>query len=360
MLTFPVTMIRKSNQQLVGTSGFVILSAIAMILVAAATEHDASWERLRAMPPEERTRLLENLRKFDLQLTPEQQSALRDLDGRLSEMDPDRRVQYLSVLRRYHGWLGGLPENRQDELAAKPPGERMALVRKLIRERPVPAADTPPILRVLEPGEYSPFELASAYRIWRVLNENQRARVEQAKQENVRRERLFTIGANLKNAIPRETRPDDFDEDRWIGLAQAQRPNLVPEKAAANNKLDDAVRKREAVRHEILKRQAINLYVSRAEGRPEFRPVAPDRLARFVSALPGWVQTSFDPLPPDEARRRLTVAYRLVFPPPEEIDSKTKPAGAGTKTHAVPTVKPAAPARSKRKAAGTEDGSTPF
>ncbi len=74
-------MIRKSKQHPVGTSGFVILSAIAMILVAAATEHDASWERLSAMPAEERTRLLESLRKFELQLTPEQQSALRDLDG---------------------------------------------------------------------------------------------------------------------------------------------------------------------------------------------------------------------------------------------------------------------------------------
>ena len=213
---------------------------------------------------------------------------------------------------------------------------------------------------MLEPGEYSPFEVASAYRIWQVLNANQRARVEQAKQENVRRERLFTIGGNLKNAIPRETRPDDFDEEKWIGLARVQRPNLIPEKAAANIKLDDAVRKREAVRHEIFKRQAINLYVSRAEGRPEFRPVTPDRLAQFLSALPAWIQTSFDPLPPDEARRRLTVAYRLVFPPPEEIGATAKSAGAATKRPAVPTVRPAAPARSKRKTAATEDGSTPF
>ena len=219
-------MIRKSKQHLVGTSGFVILSAIAMILVAAATENDASWERLRAMPPEARSRLLENLRKFDLQLTPEQQSALRDLDGRLAEMPPDRRGQYLSVLRRYHDWLSGLPENRQDELAAKPPGDRMALVRKMIRERPVPASDTPSILRVIEPGEYSPFEVASAYRIWHVLNANQRARVEQAKQEKSVGNGCSGSGGSLKNAILRETRPDEFDEEKWIGLAHGAAAEL--------------------------------------------------------------------------------------------------------------------------------------
>ncbi len=240
----------------------------------------------------------------------------------------------------------------------------MALVRKLIRERPVPAADTPPVLRVVEPGEYSPFELASAYRIWQALNANQRARVEQPKQEHARSERLFTIGGNLKKPIPRETRPDDYDEEQWIGLVQdhwrATRPALlIPE--AARKKLDDGVKKQvEAMRHAMLKRQAINLYITRAEGRPEFRPVAPDRLARFVSALPGWIQTSFDPLPPDEARRRLTFAYRLVFPPPAEIGATAKPAGAASNAHAVPTVKPAAPARSKRKAAGTDEDSTPF
>ena len=135
---------------------------------------------------------------------------------------------------------------------------------------------------------------------------------------------------------------------------------MLPEKAAANIKLDDAVRKREAVRHEILKRQAINLYVSRAEGRPEFRPVAPDRLARFSPPYPDGIQTSFDPLPPDEAQRRLTIAYRLVFPPPEEIGCEGE-AGRGAQPRGPPpTVRPAAPARSRRKTAETEEGSTPF
>src|SRR5262249_20386615 len=149
-----------------GTWRPVVISAMAMILVAAASEHDANWDRLRAMSPEARSRLLSNLRKFDLELTPEQQSAMRELDRRLADLPPEERDRYLAVLRRYHDWLNSLPENRQDELTSKPTGERMALIRKLIVERPVPTGDTPLILRLIEPGEDSPFEVASAYEIW--------------------------------------------------------------------------------------------------------------------------------------------------------------------------------------------------
>ena len=155
-------MISETHKLRVGRWGLVGISAIAMILVAAATEHDANWERLRAMPAEERTRLLGILRKFDLELTPEQQASVRELDRRLSELSPDRRAHYEAVLRRYHNWLNGLPESRQTELAAKPAGERLALVRKWIAERPVPAGDTQELMSVVEVGELSPFELASA------------------------------------------------------------------------------------------------------------------------------------------------------------------------------------------------------
>ncbi len=167
-------MISETPNRRLGAWKLVGTSAIAMILVAAATELDANSERLRAMPSEERNRLLANLQRFDLELTPEQRSSLRELDRRVSELSPDRRAHFEAILRRYHNWLEGLPENRQSELAAKPPGERMALVRGWIKERPLPIGDTPPLLRVLETGELSPFELASAYKIWHALNATQR------------------------------------------------------------------------------------------------------------------------------------------------------------------------------------------
>jgi Protein of unknown function (DUF3106) len=333
---------------------------MAVILVAAASEHDPSVERLRNMPGDERSRLLKNLRDFDLELTPEQQAAIREMDRRLAALSPDQRAHYLTVLRRYHAWLSSLPEQRQNELAAKPPGERTALIRKLIQEHPVPLGESPPLLRVIEPGEYSPFEVASAYKIWQLLSERQRAELEHVNAEQTRRESLFRIGAKGKNAIPRETTPHDFDEEKWLDQTKVylgrMRPMVMLE-SLAKSKTDETVKKRvDTLRPEILRRQAINHYVSQAK----VRPVDPERLARFIAALPPWIPPSFDSLSPDEARRRLTFAYRLVFPEPEEIGAIRKPAEGAAKSHATPTPKAGTPSTPKRKPAADGEVTTPF
>ena len=41
--------------------------------------------------------------------------------------------------------------------------------------------------------------------------------------------------------------------------------------------------------------------------------VSPDKLLQFERAVPSWIRGSYDTLPPEEARRRLTILYRLVF-----------------------------------------------
>jgi Protein of unknown function (DUF3106) len=338
----------------------ILISAMAVILVAAATEYDASFERLQSMPKGERKRLLDNLRDFDLKLTAEQQAAVRDLDRRLSALSPEQRAQYRTVLRRYHAWLNSLPEQRQNELAAKPPGERTALIRKLIQDYPVPLGETPPILRVAEPGEYNPFEVASAYKIWQNLNEKQRADLEHVNAEHTRREALFRIGARPKKAaILRETTPHDFDEEKWIEkvkLHWGSMQSMVMLETLAKSKMDETVKKRvDALRPEIQRRQAINLYVSQAK----VRSVDPERLTRFIAALPPWIPPSFDSLSPDEARRRLTFAYRLVFPEPEEIGAIRKPAGTAN-GDTTPVPKAATPPKANRKPAADGEGATPF
>ncbi len=58
-----------------------------MLLAAAAAGYDANRERFRSLPPDRARAALGNLRRFDLELTPEQQSAARELDSRLAEMD---------------------------------------------------------------------------------------------------------------------------------------------------------------------------------------------------------------------------------------------------------------------------------
>ena len=61
---------------------------------------------------EQRQRLVENLQKFDLVYSADQQRALRDLDRRINELEPARQAQYLAALRRYHNWLDELARYR--------------------------------------------------------------------------------------------------------------------------------------------------------------------------------------------------------------------------------------------------------
>ena len=72
-----------------------------------------------------------------------------------------------------------------------------------------------------------------------------------------------------------------------------------------------------------MRRQAINYYFS--EHPP--KSVTPERLSEFLAAFPPWLQSAFDPHPPEEAQRRLTIVYRLVFPHPSEIKLSPKPVG---------------------------------
>ncbi len=71
----------------------------------------------------------------------------------------------------------------------------------------------------------------------------------------------------------------------------------------------------------VRRRLAENYYF--IEHPPE--TVDPENLLRFETALPSWFRPSFDPLPPDEARRRLTILYRLVYPHPQEMPVEKAP-----------------------------------
>jgi hypothetical protein len=351
-------MIPDRKQRAVRQWGPVAASALAVVSIAAATEPDRSWARIRAMSLEQRSKLMQNLRRFDLELTPEKQRALRDLDRRITELEPARQAEYLAVLRRYHNWLSHLPENRRDELLNLPAAERMALIRKLLAEHPVPKADTPQVLRIAELGEYSPFELASVFQIWRKASAAQRERVERTPAPR-RREALFRLGADLE--IPRETRPAKFDEEKWIAAIEGNwrkaRPLLFVDeviKKKLETVRDEAVkRKLESRRRDLLHRQAINLYLTHQE----VRSVDPDRLAQFVALLPAWVRSTLDPYPPDEARRRVSFAYRLVFPHPAELKAGRPAAAAPAPAKARPVVAPkgAGPGPGKGKAESTTD-----
>jgi hypothetical protein len=300
-------MIRHNNTGAIRKWGLSATAATAVVLIAADQSPDANWSRIRALPVAQRTKLADNLKLFD-RLAPEQQKAIRNLDRRITELDRSQQLQYLAAMRRYHNWLGSLPANRRDELISKPPAERIGLMRKLLADFPLPKTETPRPLRIAELGEYSPFELASIFKICETATPDALGKIDRVVQGQRRRELLFRLGEDLR--IPRETVPANFDAEKWIGMLERQwknRPAFL---------LDDLAKKKlENRRADILRRQSINLYYVSTE----VRSVDPDRLAQFVASLPSWVQATLDHYPPDEARRRLSFAYRLVFPFPEEI-----------------------------------------
>jgi len=304
------------KRQLLRVLGVPAISALATILVAAALDPDRNWARLRALPAEQRLKLVDTLKKFDLLYTREQQQALRDLDRRINELEPAKRAEYFAVLRRYHNWLNRLPEKKQDELTDKPAGERLSLVKKLVAEHAVPRATTAQYFQITDLGDYSPFELAALFKIWQVLPPDRRRQIEKMAALPKRHDALFKSGA--EQDIPREIKPPDFDDKHWVSqfesFAQAKRPNLL---------FNELKKKQEVLRAEIMRRAAINYYF--LKNRPLPHAVAPQRLVDFVAAFPPWLQSAFDGYPPDEARRRLTIVYRLVFPFPAEMKASPRP-----------------------------------
>lgn len=73
-------------------------------------------------------RVLQSLRKFELQLPPDKQQEIRELDRRIAELNSQAQGRYYWVLRRYHHWLNSLPEIQREALLALPHAERMAMV----------------------------------------------------------------------------------------------------------------------------------------------------------------------------------------------------------------------------------------
>ncbi len=306
-----------TKRNLIRVWGVPAVTALATILVAAASEMDRGWERLRSLPADRRLKLVETLKKFDLVYTPKQRQDLRELDRRINELPAAERSYYFSVLHGYHNWLNQLPENKQSDLSDKPPGERMAVVSKLIADYPIPQATTSRFMQVADLGEYSPLELAAVYRIWQAMPPAQRERIERLDAVPKRQDALFRFAD--KNRLPREIKPPELDESAGMAkveefLRSARRPMvLFPQ---LKKILETA-----GPRSETVRRMTINYYF--VANPPH--AVTPERLDDFMAAFPPWLRTTFDPFPPDEARRRLSIVYRLVYPHPAEMKAGERP-----------------------------------
>jgi hypothetical protein len=305
---------------------FIVLLALNR---AGADEND-NWQRLRAIPREQRIYLADKIIEFD-RLTSSEQEAIRELDNKISSLPPGDRANYRSVLRRYHNWLRNLPEDQRKRIADAPPEKRMAVVAELRAEHAgqrTGMGDGADLrLNALGP---SVFEVAHLVKSWNALTDAERAQVER-RPVRQRPQQLLKI-AQEKGV--EEIHLDSKKVDELFKEFSASPRGAEFAKSRWSEKGDPS--KKQQDRPAFRQRVAESYYFSKNP----VHPVAPENLFRFESGMPSWIRNTFDPLPPDAARRRLSMVYRLIYDYPEEMPIPPK----ATKPAAPPQNAPAAPA----------------
>ncbi len=328
---------------------------VVAVALAGAVTMEANRPRFLLKSAAERQDLREALRRYDMRLNLDEQRAARELDDRLNALPEADRDDYLTVLRRYHNWLHLLPERTRNEILNQPADARLAKIREAAVKYPPPDGGARTPLDFIQIGGTGAFELASLCKTWLALSPVDRQRVD-AQPAGDRKGELIRRGRELD--IPRELKPADFDEARWIAEAESR----IRELREATSGPKDWIGKIESKFEQagptppeapqrprpFMHRLAVNLYVQEHE---PAHPVDPTRLAQFFAATPPWIQSTFGPFPSDEVRRRLSVIYRIVFPFPEEYrptapTSKATPSApraTPAQPGATPSAGPAAP-----------------
>jgi hypothetical protein len=273
------------------------------------------------MPREERLALWEKLRQFDA-LGPGEKTAIRSLNERIGQLPPAEQANYRSVLRSYHHWVQGLSEEQRSALDAVPVSERMKLVTKLrAQERASTSTGHLPLaLQVLDFTGITPFEMAHRIKAWLELAPEKRTEIERLDSTAEQQRRLAELTLFVK--MPQPGRITKVEEDALVAKLESspqwKNSPLNPLKKADSPK-QEKMRRRIASSYHFLEKPPA--------------AVDPARLMRFEAALPPWYRGQYDHLPPEEARRRLTILYRLVFPVPQEMPAAAQ---AGQRQGAPP------------------------
>ncbi|MDG3002909.1 hypothetical protein [Paludisphaera mucosa] len=322
---------------------------LAVVVIAGAATLEGNRAGFLAKSAAERDLLRETLRRFDMRLNSNEQSLVRSLDERLNALPDEERDEYLTVLRRYHNWLRQLPERVRDDLVGGPVEGRLKRIQDLAAKYPPPKEEARSSLDFVQIGGTGAFELAALCKVWMALPPAERKQID-GLPVGSRKDELVKRGRELK--IPRELRPDDFDEARWTAEAEARIRELRSQSAGPRDwvsKIEGKLEQSEANAPEgvprvrrFLRRLAVNLYVD--EHKPG-HPVEPSRLAQFFEATPTWIQSTFGSFTADEVRRRVSVVYRTLYPFPEEFRGVLPgPAPSAAKpSPSVPAAKPATP-----------------
>jgi hypothetical protein len=269
----------------------------------------------------------------------------------------------LAALRRYHLWLQRLPKEERDLVDATPPQERMALVTKLRAKDQASEARrrTPVFLQVVDLGDMSPFDVAQWLKIWFSFPPAEREKIERGPRARGlwldRFQNSLDPGRNIdppqgqftaseEEALVR--RMMDNHEFRhglpgWISavlVPPGRGPEATrnPEASKSETRSEPRERTPSAGRNAgprtFFQYRRANLVHCLAGNyyfieNPPDKKVEPSNLFRFLAALPKWISESYTYLPPEEARRRLTILYRLLYPTGEMPLSGSAPLPPG-------------------------------
>jgi hypothetical protein len=275
-----------------------------------------------------------------------EKAAIRSLDARIAQLPAADRASYWSVLRRYHQWVQGLSQEQRSELNSAPPNQRMRLVTQFRAEERTNAegATIPLFLQVVDFTVMSPFESAHRLKAWFDLTPEKRAEIEKLPSTLEQKKRLVELSQQVK--LGHVIRPSKAEEEALLAKIE-ELPQL-------KNWMTYPLKKADPTKQEKVKRRMADNYYFVVHPPPS---VDPGNLMRFEAALPRWYRDQFEYLPPEEARRRLTILYRLVFPAGTEMPQMKAPGPPRTSPEPPrsTSAQPAKPARS-----GNAPGPNPF
>jgi hypothetical protein len=298
-------------------------------------------ERLRSMPIEERIRLANKLKVFDA-LPGDEQAAIRALDNAIAAEPEENRANYYAILRRYHLWLRTLTDSQKAELASRPAETRLAFVTKTLAEQRAARKPEPLVYQLADFGGASPYELANLAKMWLKLTPQEQAEISKLPDPE-RRPRLVQL-ARKQGFFPvaRPTR-----EEVEAHYEKAAKSRQLPQVKKADEKIQEKMKQR------------LGEFAYLVDHPPA--KVAPDKLLQFYRALPTWIRSGVEDVPPEEAEWLLTNLYRLIYRPGTEMvaakpaaDAAKKPAPGGavpSSPTGAPPAQPQAPAASGKSSA---------
>jgi hypothetical protein len=317
----------------------ILIVAFTVLAAGAVADEAANWKRLETMPREQRVNLSTTLERFDT-LPPDEKASIRELDAAIARLDPTVQARYRVLLGRFHVWVKGLTDAQKKQLAeVRTAGDRLVLVTKWKRAEVL--ADTRSKANLIfgvQPGDLGaipPYEIANALRAWFVISDEEKKKIEKIQRLDLRISELTTLGRLHRAGMKRF--PDEIEAAMFERLANDEKAKAVFPKQFARPKKDPATSKEEPGKA-LPKEHRLNDYhpvhhltetLYFTDNPPA--PVSPENLARFEAQIPTWLRASLDPLPPEVARRRLTILYRQIYPVGQEIPPPAKPDPAKVK-----------------------------